>query len=127
MIYKTNTSRKKDFETIREILDYNEYYEMESTIKYDKNFFFYTVHIKMKDEKENPRYLTGIFTSVTKKLFQAGFIIQKYDTELIDTSGIIQSFSLSDSVRVKHLVLRTDLILVRESEIDKYFLRGSFY
>ncbi len=127
MIYKTNISRKKDFKTIQQIIDYNEYYSRETKIVFDKNFFFYTIQIKMKDEKVNPRDLTGINTSVMKKLHEAGFILQEYYIEMLHNSGIVSSFSIPDSLKHKNVIYRTRLVLVRESEIDKYFMRGFFY
>lgn len=127
MVYSKNISRKKDFKMIRAILDFNEYYEREITVEYDKNFFFYRVNIKMKDEVKNPRDLTGVNGSQLKKLFDAGFILQEYHQNVLDTSGIVTGFSISDSVKYKHLVFRSSLLLVRESEIRKYFMRGSFF
>lgn len=124
MTYTKNISRKKDFKAIEAIIDYNEYHPRNVNVTFDKNFFFYQVMIT-PGKGIAYEEIVSVHPSVLKKLYSYGFIVQ--DVHLRITTGGFDTWFIQDDIQFKSLKFKMELKLVRISELDKYFLKGSFY
>jgi len=115
-------NRKADFETIKKILDDNEYHPLEISIDFDKNFWKYRIILSNpKEQKMNywndmnePLYINS---KKVVSLYRHGFQIFSYYAHF----SVYDDFSgyPEPNTKLKNINIRMKMLIVRSDELDK--------